>query len=299
MQAGSPMKQTSPGPALPSGFRDLANRYDLILCDVWGVIHNGIVAFPEAAEALMRFRAGGGHVLLLSNAPRPGLSVATQLDKLGVPRAAYDAIVTSGDASRAMVEERLGQVLHHIGPPRDAPLFEGLPVRFGTVEEADYVLCSGLDDDETETEEDYRPRLEKARARNLPLICANPDLVVERGPRLIPCAGALALMYERMGGEAIYAGKPHRLVYERAVNLATLIRGRAVDPSRIIGIGDAIRTDVTGAMRFGIHSLFIAAGIHGAELGLHGGALDEAVLNRWLEGQEAQPNAAMTRLVWG
>ena len=148
-------------PVLLDGLKAVAERYDVLLCDVWGVVHNGLFAYEAAVEALIRFRAKGGQVVLVSNAPRPGGAVAAQLDRLGVPRAAYDAVVTSGDLTRAGVEERIGQVLHHMGPPRDLPIFEGLPVRFGSVEEADYVVCSGFDgeDEDHEAVEDYLPRL--------------------------------------------------------------------------------------------------------------------------------------------
>jgi HAD superfamily hydrolase (TIGR01459 family) len=285
---------------LVDGLRDLAPRYDLILCDVWGVLHNGLTAYAAAADALMRFRRGGGQVVLVSNAPRPGASVARQLDRLGIPRGAYDTIVTSGDITRKTVAERIGEVVHHLGPPRDRPIFEGLPVRFGPIAEASYVVCSGFDDDDTETVEDYRGELEAMRARDLLMVCANPDLVVERGDRLVPCAGALALAYEELGGETLYAGKPHRPVYVEAVAQAARIAGAApAPPHRILAIGDAIRTDVAGAVRFGADALLIARGIHAEELRLHEGALMSSHVQDWLVAQEARPDAVMDVLVWG
>ncbi|MCC2654400.1 MAG: family hydrolase, partial [Microvirga sp.] len=190
------------------GLQPLADRYDLILCDVWGVLHNGVKAYEAASDALTRFRAKGGRVVLVSNAPRPGASVGTQLDGFQVPRSAYDAIVTSGDLTRLAIEERIDRIVHHIGPPRDMPIYKGLDVRFGSIAEADYVVCSGFDNDEEETVEDYRPQLEAMRQRNLLMVCANPDLVVERGHMILPCAGTIALAYEEMGGEVFYAGKP-------------------------------------------------------------------------------------------
>ena len=288
-------------PVLLDGLKAVAERYDVLLCDVWGVVHNGLSAYEAAVEALIRFRAKGGQVVLVSNAPRPGGAVAAQLDRLGVPRAAYDAVVTSGDLTRFGVEERIGQVLHHMGPPRDLPIFEGLPVRFGSVEEADYVVCSGFDaeDEGHESVETYLPRLEAMRRRSLWMLCANPDLVVERGHDLIPCAGAIAQAYEALGGEVYYAGKPHRPVYERAVATAAALAGRdAVPRERVLAVGDAIRTDIAGAAAFGIDSILVARGIHAQDLGLHLGPLVSQSVQDWIAQQEAQPTAVMERLVW-
>jgi HAD superfamily hydrolase (TIGR01459 family) len=294
---------SSPVPpvALVDGLDAIAPRYDLILCDVWGVLHNGIVAFPAASDALMRFREKGGAVVLVSNAPRPGDAVATQLDKLGVPRAAFDAIVTSGDLTRRAVEERLDDVVHHMGPARDLPIFEGLPVRFGTVAEADYVVCSGFDheDEDDESVSDSLPRLEEMRARDLWMVCANPDLVVERGDKLIPCAGALALAYEKMGGSVYYCGKPHRPIYEHAVAIAAKISGQeTIAADRILAVGDAIRTDIAGAAAYGVDSLLVARGIHAADLGLDDGALDSRHVQDWVSRQSVHPQAVTDRLVW-
>jgi HAD superfamily hydrolase (TIGR01459 family) len=282
------------------GLHSVADRYDVVLCDVWGVVHNGIAAYEAASDALTRFRAKGGRVVLVSNAPRPGDAVGRQLDRLGVPRAAYDAIVTSGDLTRASVEERLAQVLHHLGPPRDLPIFEGLPVRFGSIEEADYVVCSGFDaeDEGRESVEAYRPRLEAMRRRALWMLCANPDLVVERGDMLIPCAGAIAQLYETMGGEVYYAGKPHRPIYEQAVATAAKLVGTPIARDRVLAVGDAIRTDIAGAAGFGIDSVLVARGIHAEELRLHVDPLDSESVQDWLALQDVQPKAVMERLVW-
>jgi len=285
-------------PALVEGLQPLSDRYDLVLCDIWGVLHNGVKAYEAAGEALTRFREGGGHVILVSNAPRPGYSVGTQLDGFGVPRQAYDSIVTSGDLSRLAIEERADQVLHHIGPPRDLPMFEGLPIRFGDIAEADYVVCSGLENDEVENAADYRPRLDAMLKRDLLMICANPDLLVERGHRIIPCAGAIGLAYEEIGGRVYYAGKPHRPIYERALAEAASLHGREIDKSRVLAIGDAIRTDIAGAAAFGIDSLLIARGIHAEELNLHRGALVSQHVQDWVDRQEARPQAITTTLSW-
>jgi HAD superfamily hydrolase (TIGR01459 family) len=292
---------TSRPVALLDGLQPVAGRYDVVLCDVWGVVHNGLAAYEAASDALMRFRAKGGCVVLVSNAPRPGSAVALQLDRLGVPRGAYDAIVTSGDLTRAKVEERIGQVLHHIGPPRDLPLFEGLPVRFGSLEEADYAVCSGFDaeDEGRESVEVYRPRLEAMRRRDLWMLCANPDLVVERGDTLIPCAGAIAQLYESVGGEVYYAGKPHRPIYEQALAAAAKhIGATSLATDRVLAIGDAIRTDIAGAVGFGLDSILVARGIHAEELRLHVDPLDSESAQDWLALQDVQPKAVMERLVW-
>ena len=285
--------------ALIEGLAGLASRYDLILCDIWGVLHNGLVAFAPASEALTRFRSGGGHVVLVSNAPRPASGVASQLDRVGVPRTAWDAIVTSGDLTRAAVIERKGQIVHHLGPERDLAIFEGLDVEFGDVERADYVVCSGFHDDEHETVEDYRGTLKRMQERDLWMVCANPDLVVERGDLLVPCAGALALAYEAIGGRVFYAGKPHRPVYEAALAMAAKLRGGVpVAHDRVLAIGDAMRTDIAGAAAFGIDSLLVARGIHAIELGLEAGGLDLAHVRRWVAEQDCRPLGVSEHLVW-
>jgi HAD superfamily hydrolase (TIGR01459 family) len=284
---------------LVEGLSALAPHYDLILSDVWGVLHNGLVAFAPASEALTRFRAAGGWVVLVSNAPRPGAGVAAQLDRVGVPRTAWDAIVTSGDLTRTAVIERNGQTVHHLGPPRDCAIFDGLDVTFGDVEAADYVVCSGFRDDETEMVEDYRGSLQRMRERDLWMICANPDLVVERGDRLVPCAGAIAVAYEEIGGRAYYAGKPHRPVYDAALAMGAKLRGgQPVSLDRILAVGDAMRTDIAGAAAFGIDSLLVARGIHAVELGLEAGSLQIEHVRRWLGKQEHRPIGVCEHLVW-
>ena len=284
--------------ALVPGFASLAPRYDLILCDIWGVLHDGLKAFPDAGAALGRFREGGGRVVLVSNAPRPGFAVAKQLDELGVPRAAYDGIVTSGDLTRAVVLERGRQALHHIGPERDLPLFEGTPARFAPLDSADYVVCTGLFDDEHETVVDYEPTLRRMRERDLWMVCANPDIVVERGEQLILCAGALAAEYEALGGETYAGGKPHRPIYEAALAQGARHLGSPPAHSRILAIGDAIRTDVAGAHGFGIDALLIARGIHARELGYSPGKLEAEQALGWIRSQEFQPRAVAPELVW-
>jgi HAD superfamily hydrolase (TIGR01459 family) len=242
--------------------RDLIDDVDVVLSDIWGVVHNGLEAFPEACEALHNYRNRGGAVILITNAPRPADSVQRQLRKLGVADEIYDAIVSSGDLTRLYVAAHPGRKLFWLGPERDSSIHRGLDPLLAPLKEADYIVCTGLLDDETETAEDYRPMMLQARERKLTLICANPDIVVERGDRLIYCAGAIAELYRELGGEVIFYGKPHRPIYERAIELAAERQGHAVALSRVLAIGDSVRTDLAGAHGFGIDCLFVTRGIH-------------------------------------
>jgi HAD superfamily hydrolase (TIGR01459 family) len=211
-------------------------------------------------------RSRGGTVILITNAPRPADSVQRQLRKLGVADETYNAIVSSGDLTRLYVADHPGRKFFWLGPERDSSIYRGLDAVLAPLEQADYLVCTGLLDDETETAEDYRPMMLKARERDLPFICANPDIVVERGDRLIYCAGAIAELYRDLGGEVIFYGKPHRPIYERAMQLAAAQRGGApVTPSRVLAIGDSVRTDLAGAHGFGIDCLFVTRGIHSEE----------------------------------
>jgi HAD superfamily hydrolase (TIGR01459 family) len=245
--------------------RDLVDGVEVVLSDIWGVVHNGLESFPEACEALHSFRSRGGTVILITNAPRPADSVQRQLRKLGVADETYDAIVSSGDLTRHYVADHPGRKLFWLGPERDNSIYRGLDPILAPLEEADYIICTGLLDDETESAEDYRVMMEKARARKLPLICANPDIVVERGDRLIYCAGAIAELYREIGGDVIFYGKPHKPIYERAMALVQQRRGHTIDPGRVLAIGDSVRTDLAGAHGFGIDCLFVTRGIHSEE----------------------------------
>lgn len=278
-------------------FSSIAAAYDVVLCDVWGVLHAGIAAYPEAYMALARYRASGGTVILLTNAPRPGETVSLFLDKLALPRNAYDGIVSSGDVTRDLVNEREGQKIFHIGPPRDLPIFESMKATFASFEDADYVVCSGLVDDETETAENYRELLQRMRARSLTMICANPDVVVERGNKLVYCAGAIADLYAALGGEVIYAGKPYPPIYTGALQKAEKARGRPVELGRVLAIGDSLRTDVKGAQSLGIDCLFVTAGIHAEELG-HRNDPQADALDRIFASEDVRPKAVMKNLVW-
>jgi len=242
--------------------RDLVDDVDVVLSDIWGVVHNGLEAFPDACEALHKYRNRGGTVILITNAPRPADSVQRQLRKLGIAETTYDAIVSSGDLTRHYVADHPGRKVFWLGPQRDSSIHRGLDPVLAPLQEADYIVCTGLLDDETETAEDYRGMMMQARERKLTLICANPDIVVERGDRLIYCAGAIAELYRELGGEVIFYGKPHRPIYERAIELAAEWRGRAVQLKRVLAIGDSVRTDLAGAHGFGIDCLFVTRGIH-------------------------------------
>ncbi len=279
-------------------FEPLARDYDVLLCDVWGVIHNGLAAFPAACDALMSFRKRGGTAILVTNAPRSGESVMRILDRLGVPRDAYDAITSSGDVTRGIVASRLNEAVFHLGPERDLSIFAGLDVKFADVERADYVVCSGLFDDTTETPESYRDMLGAMRARSLFMVCANPDMVVERGDSLVYCAGALADAYAAQGGDVLYCGKPHAPIYDAALVKAARLRGDAV-PSRrrVLAIGDSVRTDLKGAAAFGLDYIFVTSGIHAEEYGSRD-APDLAALNAIFKTAGVAPKAVMRELVW-
>jgi HAD superfamily hydrolase (TIGR01459 family) len=290
-------------PILTDHFATLAPNYDAVLSDVWGVVHNGIEATPPACEALTRFREQGRTVVLISNAPRPGAQVRKFLDHLNVPHSAYDAIVTSGDVTRDVVAKRAGQKFYLIGPERDHTIFTGLDIPpFSTPEEAQYVVCTGLFDDERETPDDYRESLKQLRARNLFMLCANPDVVVERGDRLVYCAGALADAYAEMGGEVYYAGKPYRPLYELALaetakaRTARTLSGTA-ELKRVLAIGDSVRTDLKGANDLGIDCLFVTAGIHAEELGSREDP-DLAALGTIFAAAGQMPKAVTRKLVW-
>jgi HAD superfamily hydrolase (TIGR01459 family) len=275
-------------PALPQGLAEIADGYDALLCDVWGVIHNGREAFPAPCEALARFRRERGPVVLISNSPRPLGGFVDQLRSLGVPDEAWSEVVTSGEATRALLAGRAPGPAWALGPARDAPLYEGLDLELTeTIDGARFISCTGLFDDDIETPEDYRARFQLGVARGLDMVCANPDKVVRRGDQLIWCSGALADLYEAMGGKVVMAGKPHAAIYDLARRKAMEAQGQPLD--RILAIGDGIPTDVKGANDQGLDCLFIADGIHAADLLGPDGRLDagrtEAMLAR--EGRHA------------
>lgn len=284
-------------PSFLEHFSTLASDYDVLLCDVWGVVHNGVAAFPEACDALARFRAGGGTVMMITNAPRPGEGVVRILDGFGVSREAYDGLTSSGDVTRSVVASRRGRRVFHLGPQRDVPIFTGLDVVFAPLDEADYVVCSGLFDDTTETPESYRSMLATMRERALFMVCANPDIVVERGPTLVYCAGAIADLYLALGGEVLFCGKPHAPIYQAALAKAAAARGQTTPHAHVLAIGDSVRTDLKGAAAFGLDCLFVTAGIHAEELG-NREAPDRKALDDIFVAAGIAPKAVTRRLVW-
>ncbi|SDT91520.1 TIGR01459 family HAD-type hydrolase [Stappia sp. ES.058] len=285
-------------PLLVPGLSALAPGYKAVLCDVWGVLHNGVSAFPKACEALQRYRAEtGGKVVLITNAPRPSPPILEQLARLYVPRDAFDAVVTSGDVTRAQLQAHGDVPVMHIGPERDHSLFEGLDLTLTDEAGAGQAVCTGLVDDERETPEDYRALLERMIARDLPLLCANPDIVVERGDTLIWCAGAIARLYEDLGGRVIILGKPHAPIYEAALARVAELAGEPVAKADILAIGDGLPTDIRGAVANEIDVLFITGGIHGADFGLTGAPVESLVRKR-LEEEGLRARAAIAGLVW-
>jgi len=280
---------------------ELGSRYAAWLVDIWGVMHNGHRTFPRAVATTRNFRKRGGVVVLLSNSPRPSPSVQEQLRRIGVPDDAYDATVTSGDLTRHELAKHDGATVFHLGPERDLPIFQGLAVKRGGQEEAEFVVCSGLFDDDTETPDDYAGLLAALAARELPMICANPDHLVERGDRLVWCAGALAALYEKQGGRVLYAGKPYAPIYLLALETVDLLAKREVPRSEILAIGDGVNTDIAGAAGLGIGSVFVASGLHvpsnsGGEAGA--GTLDARHLAELFAEAKGRPLAAMRALVW-
>lgn len=275
----------------------LPKAYDAWLCDIWGVMHNGERPFAGAVDACLRFREQGGVIVMISNSPRPRAGVERQMTMIGVPEETYDAVVTSGDSTRAVLKKREGERVFHLGPDRDLPIFEGLDLERVDLEKAEFVLCSGLFDDVTETPDDYRSMLEELKARGLQMICANPDVQVERGHELVYCAGALAAAYEAMGGEVIYTGKPHKPIYDTALDLMTQVVGKQVSKDRILCIGDGVNTDIAGAAAAGMDALYIASALH-----MNKGAGEKPINGRELSAlfrdAPAKPVGAQSSLSW-
>ncbi|HTV67723.1 MAG TPA: TIGR01459 family HAD-type hydrolase [Rhizobiaceae bacterium] len=281
-------------PNMIGSLDEISGRYAAILSDVWGVVHNGINPHLEAAAALKRARKQGVAIVLITNSPRPSADVISQMETIGVPRDAWDRVVSSGDVTRELV--RVGpRKLFHLGPDRDLNLYDGLGVDLVEEFEASGVCCTGLFDDEVETPDDYADMLKRLRARNLPFICANPDIVVERGERLIWCAGALARDYAQLGGRTEIAGKPHKPIYEAALAAASELLKRPITPRDALAIGDGVLTDVKGADQNGIDILYVSGGIHAKE---YGETLnpDAAMLLAFLERHGHRPIAAIPKL---
>ena len=290
------------GAAIPilSGIGEWADRYDAMILDLWGVIHNGLAAYPAVPECLQKLRGAGIQLLFLSNAPRRSKEVVKRLVELGIPRETYDHIITSGDLVRAALTQRddpfyarLGRAYYRLGPERDWGLMEGMDYRAVAFEDAEFVVNTGLFEDETETVADYEEFVAALLARELPMVCVNPDRSVMRGERLLPCAGALADVYEQRGGPTSYRGKPYASAYE-----ACFTAFGNVDRVRVLAIGDSLHTDIAGARGVGIDSIFVTSGIHAETFASASNGLDGTAIAKVCAEADAIPIAAMSHLAW-
>ena len=289
-----------------TSFAEISDRYDAVLCDLWGCLHNGETPFPAAVAALQTYRTAGGKVILLTNAPRPKSSVIKQLDAMSVPRDAWDEVVTSGDAAQyAMLSGAVGRKVHHIGAPKDEPFFTDFaddiaeftatqpPIDRVAMTKATGIVCTGLVDDLTETPDDYHVSLLLAKNLELPMLCANPDIIVDMGDRRLYCAGALAQAYEKLGGTVLYFGKPHPPIYDLA---RRRLAAMGADDLQILAIGDGINTDIQGAMSESIDALFITGGIAAAEFGTDSDNPIKGLLETWLDAKHLSPSFSMGHL---
>lgn len=280
-----------------TGLSSIASNYKGVLSDIWGVVHNGVAHNKEAVQALAKFRADHGPVILITNAPRPNGPILEQLDNLGVPRECYDAVVTSGDVSRGVIIEVGKTKLYHLGPDRDLPLYDGLDVELAGQDAAEVICCTGLWNDATETPDDYDDMLKDFAKRKLPFICANPDLVVDKGGKMIYCAGALAERFAVYGGEPIMVGKPCGPIYDASLSELTKANGGEVNRDEILIIGDSLPTDMRGAHHQKLDAIFITAGIHAADFGPSDAPDTERVQHR-LDHEDVQAVGFMPSLAW-
>lgn len=280
-------------PVYLTSFAEIADRYDALLCDAWGVIHNGVTVTPGVDEALSRFRETRGPVIILTNAPKPSSIIPAQLDRLGLSRTAYDGVVTSGDATRAAIAKFLPAPAFRLGPDYDDILYEGLNLTWASLDEADFIVCTGLEERHLNDPQAHRPLLEKAAARALPMICANPDTVVNYGGRMLVCAGALAEIYAALGGDVIYGGKPHAMIYDTAMGEIERLAGAPVERGRTLAVGDSVATDIAGANANGFDAMLIT----GAG-GVNDGLIDTKGVSALLEERGAHAAAIMEALVW-
>ncbi|GLQ17737.1 TIGR01459 family HAD-type hydrolase [Maritalea porphyrae] len=252
-------------PITRRGLSAVKDQFNLIFCDVWGVLHNGERVYQRAVDALQNFRENGGAVIMVTNAPRPSNEIIADLYAMGVPKDTFDALVSSGEVTRDLIADYHGKTIYRLGPDSDDGLFEGIQVHFGSLDEAEAIICSDLE--YGRTPDDYQHEVLDWKARGLPFICANPDKFVEIGDELIYCGGALADVYQEAGGNVIMAGKPFRPIYQKASQLALETRNIQLADQKVIAIGDSARTDATGAARIGAGFLFISGSIHAHELG--------------------------------
>ncbi len=275
------------------GVADISQNRKAWLCDVWGVLHDGLRAFPSAIEACRSFRRRGGEIILISNSPRTSAAVLDHLHSVGVPNDCFTQLVTSGDVTRNFVEAYSSEPLFHLGPERDRCLFDGLNVQFAAAEKAAAAVCTGFFDEDNEVAEDYDGMLSEFAARGVPMICANPDLVVERGSKLVPCSGLLAERYAALGQTVIQAGKPYRPIYEAAMRKLT----KPLPPSELLAIGDGVDTDIKGASGQGIDSIYIASRVNMGDAA-EAAKLSQPMLGRLFAERPFRPAAAMAQLRW-
>lgn len=286
---------------------EVSAQYEAVFCDLWGCLHNGVSPFPAAVAALQAYRAAGGTVLLLTNSPRPKSSVIKQLDSIGVPRDCYDEVVSSGDAAQyALVTGAVGRRVFHIGAAKDQVFFTDFaedvamiaakesPIVQVPLAEAEGIVCTGLFDDQTETPDDYRAQLLLAKTRGLPMLCANPDLIVDLGHKRIFCAGAIAQAYEAMGGGALYFGKPHPPIYDLARRRLTALMAREDVP--VLCIGDGIATDVQGGQSEGLDTIFVTGGLAADQFGPDSDNPIKDMLEDWLAEKMLSPTFAIGHL---
>lgn len=279
---------------------EVGQGYDALYCDLWGCLHNGRQAYPAAVAALQAYRRQGGKVCLMTNAPRPNPYVAQQLARMDVPEDAFDIIVSSGDCAQdAMFAGAIGRKVWHIGTVKDDGFFTDIPPEWQDapaitrvpLDEAEGIACTGPFDERNEVPDDYRARLMLARERGLKLLCANPDIVVDMGEMRIYCAGALAALYDDLGGESLYFGKPYPPIYDRARRLLDL-----GDQARVLAIGDGINTDVKGAIGEGIDCLFVTGGLAAAAMGEDVENPDSVLLDEFLATHQMDPTYSIGRL---
>ncbi|HUF57076.1 MAG TPA: TIGR01459 family HAD-type hydrolase [Thermohalobaculum sp.] len=280
-----------------SRIAEVSEQYEALIVDLWGCYHDGIRPYADAVEALRAYRRDGGVVVLLTNAPRPAAHVQQFLDQIGAPRDSHDAIMSSGQAcQRAMASGDHGRAFHYLGPDRDLHMLSDIGLEPVAVEEADALLCTGLADDKADPRIAYADAIRAWRERGLPMLCANPDIVVDRGDERLWCAGALARAYEEAGGQVVWFGKPHAPTYEQTFALIAEIAGREIARERMLAIGDGIHTDIAGALLQGLDAVFITGGLAAEEMGPDPENPEPARLERFLGEEGLEPAYAMGRL---
>jgi HAD superfamily hydrolase (TIGR01459 family) len=284
-----------------SGFAPLAERYNGFVLDLWGVIHDGVNAFPHAVETLAHLRAAGKRTLLLSNVPRPNDAVQTMMRRMGIDDSLYTGILTSGEAVRRALRNppdlwwtELGTRVFHLGPDRDRPVLEGLPLAVAaTPSEADFVLNTGPDDHRNPSDmAEFEAVLAECARHRLKMICANPDLEVIRGGVRVLCAGALAVRYQELGGDVRSLGKPDPAIYQ------PVLEQLGLPPEQVLAVGDSLRTDIAGAVGVDLAACWVLDGIHGTELRTGSGTFDTVKVERAAREAGVAPVATVPRFVW-